>query len=367
MITNERTPGTEYGLRDEYENMQRHGEIGVFRALSPAATAANAGAEAAARELYDAAAELHPNVVLVLSPSGLGHEPEWVQRYLESLGGPFVAYWEGDPWHRWGKPVTRSMRAWLAAADVVFSVAREPQFELLRRSGASDVRFIPHTYCHVQFADVEDRNPLDDAAVVHDAVLIGSRLAHFGLVSRVPGAAARASLVRRLQRRRDLRLAVYGSGWHGRGVRAPVPYNMQVRVIREGLMSVNWDHFPRHASYASDRLPISLLAGRVHITTSHPGLDWLPGREGGLFLEPSVAAVVERVEELTAMPSPELLELGAAGYEWVRRRLSDREAARFMLGAVQHRFLEDLPADPWRRFAAEWPNRDAAVDASPLT
>ncbi len=120
-------------------------------------------------------------------------------------------------------------------------------------------------------------------------------------------------------------------------------------------MSVNWDHFPRHESYASDRLPISMVAGRVHVTTGHPGFDWVPGHEAGLFVEPSVAGVVERVKTLAAAPEDEILELGLAAHHWARERMSHRAAARFMLAAVDRQLLDGLHEDPWHRLAREWP------------
>src|ERR1700733_295893 len=123
------------------------------------------------------------------------------------------------------------MRAWHTVADGVFTVARQPQVGLLRQLGASDVRFIPQTYCHMQFADFETPKASDAATILYDAVVIGGGIAHFGMISRVPGASSRASLVRRLQRRKDLRLAVYGAGWRGRGSTGSLPYNMQVRAL----------------------------------------------------------------------------------------------------------------------------------------
>jgi hypothetical protein len=351
MVTNEHSPGTEYGLRDEYTTMAQRGEIESFDAIAPEVIAGSSGSPSAAAEMHAIAEAARPNVVLVLSPKGLGHDASWVAEWIVSAGNPVVLYWEGDPWQRWVKPPNASMHAWLAAADVVFAVARKPEVRLFQRAGARDVRFIPHTYCHVQFAAAEAADPREDADIKFDAVLIGSRLAHFGLISRVPGAAGRASLVRRLERG-DRRLAVYGVGWNGKAAMSLVPYSRQIAAIREGLMSVNWDHFPRHESYASDRLPTSLLAGRAHVTTAHRGLEWLPGPDTGLFLEPTVSAVVRRVDELRSRPTDEVLELGAAAHDWVKNRLSDREAARFMLGAVDESFLTGLPSEPWHRFVA---------------
>ena len=126
---------------------------------------------------------------------------------------------------------------------MVFSVAREPHFSLFRKHGARDVRYIPQTYCPVTFREAEETPP-DSGRIEYDAVAIGSNLTRWGRVSRIPGAVQRVKTMRGLQRRADLRLALYGLGWSGRGVKGPVTYDRQTAVIREGLMSVNWDHFP---------------------------------------------------------------------------------------------------------------------------
>ena len=247
------------------------------------------------------------------------------------------------------------MRAWLAVSDVVFSCAGQPQSTLLRRGGATDVRLVPHTYCHIAFSEAERTNPLESGDLTYDAVLIGSGLAHLGRVSRVPGAVARASLVRKFEHLRGFRFAAYGCGWSGPAAKGVLPFAEQARAIREGLMSVNWDHFPRFEGYASNRLAISMISGRVHLTTAHRGLDWVPGEEYGVFLAPSVSALVERARELMASPIEGALALGAAAHDWARGRLSHREAARFMLGAADARFLGGLPEEPWLRLASEWP------------
>jgi hypothetical protein len=355
MITNEPRPGDEPGLREAYASMVAAGEIGSFRAVAPVPIAAEHGRSAALSELVEVARAEQPNVVLVLSPTRLEHDAVWVQQFLRSIRDPAVLYWEGDAWHRLAKPVNRSVRAWLAAADVVFTVARRPQDDLFRRLGARDVRFIPHTYCHVQFREGEEQDPRDEVGIVYDVVVIGSGLAHFGLVSRMPGARDRARLVRRLQRQKDLRVAVFGSGWRGRCAKGRLPYSEQVRAIRQALVSANWDYFPRYESYVSDRLATSLIAGRAHVTTGHRGLKWLPGGEAGLFLEPSVPAVIGRLRQLVGLPVEHQLELGARAHRWVKNRLSDRQAARYILGAVDGRMLEALPSEPWHRLVDEWP------------
>ena len=158
--------------------------------------------------------------------------------------------------------------------------------------------------------------------------------------------------MRRLQQNTDIPLAVYGSNWTGRGVRGPIHIDEQASASRRALVTVSWDHFPDYAEFYSDRLAIQLLAGRAHVTGFHPRSEWLPGPEKGLFLEPSVRAVVDRVDELLARPREEVLDLGLEAHRWVRHRLSDRELARYILGAVDPRLLQSLPEDPWARLPA---------------
>ena len=277
MITNQTSPEGHAGFRETYERM---GGIGAsVRFVTPTATAFTQGHDASLAELMKAGQEDRRDVILVASPSTFSHDRGWVDRFLRCAGNPVVLYYEGDSWHRWAKPINASMGAWLTAADTVFAVAREPRTAFLRRRGAKQVRFIPDTYCHVIFANAETTDPLDNAAVCVDALVIGGGRARWGHVSRVPGAVQRARLVRRLQRQRDVSLALYGAGWSGRGARGILPYRDQATAIRHGLVAVNWDHFPNHESYASDRLPISLLAGRAHLTAAHPKCDWLPAEQ----------------------------------------------------------------------------------------
>jgi hypothetical protein len=328
------------------------GEIESCLFVAPREIAAARGSEAALRHLEQVATEQRPNVVLVMAPWGHEHEREWVRHLLALAGEPVVLCWDGDAWGRFTKPLRPSARVWLAESRTVFSVALGPQEKLLRRAGARCVRYIPNTYCHVKLREAEDVEA-DSPSIVYDTVLIGTRLAHWGLVSRMPGAVARARLVARLQRS-NLKIAVYGEGWTGRGAMGVLPWHEQVVALRQGLTSVNWDHFPTYEGYASNRLAVSLLAARPHVTTAHSGMEWLPGERIGLFMERTTRDARRRVEELVARPQSELLALGAAAHAWTRDRISHRQGARYMLAEIDRSFLDRIPDDPWHRLAASW-------------
>ena len=120
-------------------------------------------------------------------------------------------------------------------------------------------------------------------------------------------------------------------------------------------MSANWDHFPKHESYASDRLPVSMLAARPHVTTAHRGFEWLPGEEAGLFLASSPAEVRDRVVALSRAAPGDVIAMGMAAHAWVRNRLSNRQAARFVLATLERDLMVSLPKDPWHDLAREWP------------
>jgi hypothetical protein len=348
--------GSHTGFREVFEAMVASGELTSFSQVLPALTEATRGHEASLAELVQVGKEAHPDVILVVTPNGFGHDPLWVRRFLGSCGNPAVLYYEADPWGASVKPINQSMAAWLSTANIVFTVAREPHLSLFRKNGARDVRFIPQTYCPVAFGEHERTTPRHQGGLSYDIVIIGNGHARWGRVSRLPGAVQRAKLVRKLQRTTGLRVAIYGSGWSGRGVKGPLPYPQQATAIRAGLMQVNWDHFPDHESYSGDRLPIGMIAGRVQVTTAHPRMDWIPGEEVGVFQEATIKAVLRRVQQLKAMSVDDVLALGIAAHRWVRNRLSHRQAGRFMLGAVDKSLLEKLPPDPWASFAAEWPH-----------
>jgi hypothetical protein len=347
LLTNEEK-GEHAGQRDGFARLEADGGIESFEWAAPKVMARSTGEVGALREILELIRVKRPNVVVQLTPSGFPYTEDWLRVVVAAPSRPILLYWEGDAWGRWRKPVPPEMRLWWKAADTVFTVAGGKQKELIERLGGRDVRFVPNTYDHIRYRNEEANEPptrgdYSDVAVI--ANFWGNRY----FVSRLPGARQRLRFVRGLQKDSRIPLAVYGSNWTGRGVSGPIPYDDQAAVARSALITASWDHFPAYADFYSNRLAILLLAGRAHVTALHPGSQWLPGPETGLFLEPTVAAAIRRVRELIDRPREEVLELGLAAHRWVRHRLSDRELARYMLGAVDPRLLQGLPDDPWRR------------------
>jgi hypothetical protein len=348
LLTNELDREHAAGQRDGFARLEAEGRIESFSWAAPKILARTKGEAAALRELLDLIRARRPDVIIPTSPAGFPFDEDWLRAVVDMTPRPLVLAWEGDAFDRWRKPVPRDTRAWWKVADVVFTTSIGRQRKLIEHYGASDVRFVPYTYDHIRYADEEATEPpmLGDYS---DVAVIGNCWGSRYLPSRLPGARQRLSVVRGLQRDATIPLAIYGSNWTGRGVRGRIHIDEQAAIARSALVTVSWDHFPDYEEFYSDRLAIQLLAGRAHVTGFHPKSEWLPGPDKGLFLEPSVRAVVGRVRELVNRPRQEVLDLGLEAHRWVRHRLSDRELARYMLGAVDSRILDGLPDDPWAR------------------
>jgi hypothetical protein len=351
LLTNEWTEGDSPGQPDAFARLHEARVIEAFARASPLAMARTRDAGSVMGELVALIEAMRPNVIVQDSPHGFAFTRDWFHTVRRTVPDIALLLWEGDAWGRWSKPPPPETRLWWREADVVFAVAVGRQKTLIERAGSRDVRFVPNTYDHVRHREEEANEP-----PVHgdysEVAVIGNWWGNRFFISRLPGARQRLRLVRTLQRHRDIPLAVYGHNWTGRGVRGPISRDEQGAVARRALMTANWDHYPNYAAFYSDRLAVHMLAGRPHVTTRHPTSEWLPGPESGLFLEPTVDAAVRRVRELLRRPRSEVLELGLAAHRWVRHRLSDRELARYMLGAVDERLLTTLPHDPWGRLPA---------------
>ncbi|WP_158690691.1 glycosyltransferase [Streptomyces sp. 142MFCol3.1] len=305
------------------------------------------GPRAALAALREVVLDARPDVVFVQSPHGFPFTEQDVAQLLRSAGSPTVVYQEGDAWGG-NKQLPASSRAWLRAADAVFSVAAGAQLAMLANIAGRPVRYVPHTLPLDCFPEQDCPAPPGEGAVF-DVVTIGNSVMRARLLPRLPGARERAQVVRGLGQL-DCRLGVFGAGWHGPHARGPLPFERQIAVLRCARMSAGWDHYGRYPGYFSDRLPISGAAGRVHVGQARPGLEWLPGTADGLHLVSAPRDVAQRVRELLATEQAVLDAAGERLRRWVRARLTDLQSLQFMLG--EFLALPAPPADPWKQIAA---------------
>jgi hypothetical protein len=344
-VSNEAKFGDDPGFRDALAGLTR-GYIGSYEVFALPAQETTKGVYRAHDSLIRVGRLLQPSAVLFQSPHRTALSTETIARLKRESGNPYILYWEGEIWGG-NKRLPLASRALAAQADVVYSVGMGNQERFLRRAGARDVRYIPFTCCQVRFANARPMGwPNPSIDIVH----IGNRVLAAGWIPSMPGEWSRGRLIKRLARGRSLQVRAYGSGWRGRVSAGRIPYVHQLSLLERCRVSVNWDHYPRTPGFYSDRLPIAMLAGRMHVTTWHEGLEWLPGEDHGLVLARTWRDAAAAAMRLATTPWSHIVSQGSRGAAWVRSRLTHTQAVRHMLRSV-HSEIPAPPDDPWARFS----------------
>jgi len=346
LLTNESTPGNLVGQIDGYKSLVISGELQSFRAIShregfDSRPAFARVLEAVSRRDYD--------IVIVLTPKKFPANQSEFEFILRAIGTRPVLYHEGDAWagKNQKKAITEQMTWWMSISEIVFSMAGEPQSSIFFENGAKKLLFLPPTYCHIQFAEAEKFPPKElNNRDFFDFTMISNNTARIPFISGLPGSSKRWELASRIQFDSKHTKNIFGQNWPKSWSKGYLDYKEQIFQIRLSRLSLNWDHFDKYESYASDRLPISLLAGRVHVTSQHPNMDWFPGENIGLFYEKSPREIMERATSLLDLGNPKLSEIGIEGYRWTKNRLSHRESARYIMSRI-FSHIKKPPSDPW--------------------
>ena len=329
--------------RGYLQALDEHVRSGRLRSVSYIATGGGPMPGEVGTKLLTLLREDRSEVVLVLALKDQVRDLEPVIRALE---GRYLVFWEGDAWGQ-GKTVTQEKTAWWSASDVVFSVAGCPQTELIKNHGARRVLPTVHTYDQELFAYLENGFSYGEPQVA--VAMVASNFARFPRFRGLPGSKQRQLLAKHLRRQHggDFRLA--GTGWPSRWNVDRIPFEQQTEFVRSARVLANWDHFPDLNAYFSDRLPIAMLAGRPQVTTRHAGVP--VGLEQGVYLASTVPEAIRMIETL-CRDLPSASAAGHSAHEWVRGRLSHRQAVRYMLST----FVKDIPPpdiEPWRSFPTQ--------------
>jgi hypothetical protein len=322
--------------------LREEGSLEAHRTLAVPALERTLGVATAHERIFDVATELEPSVILLRSP----HETNLDERALARLvsRGAKLLYWEGDAWGG-GKPYTGASQAAARRADFIFTVSLGKQSLLMRKAGArAAIFYIPSCFCQVTFPH-ELVFPRVERASGRGVVHIGNNVTKLGIFPAMPGALGRHRMVRKLAAAPNLNFDVFGSGWRRQSAQGPTRFEGQVDLLRKYEVSVNWDHFPRYPMFFSNRLPVALLAGRHHVTTRHPGSDWLPGFDHGLWQVDTPREAVEVVMWLCEGHGGDR-ESAKRGRLWSWKTLSQANAVRFMLSKASRNVLAPKSA-PW--------------------
>jgi hypothetical protein len=299
------------------------------------------------RQVLTAFNDFDFDVLLIWSPKRFPRTRDQFETLVLKIKGRPVYYWEGDPWSITGiKTLPEQSKWWAGESQIIFSVAKEPHTTIFRSVSQAKISFIPHTYCHIQFANQEVTTPkmLTNSKAV---VMIGSQSAKIPFVHGPPSSGIRFLVGTSLKLRLGRDFQLFGNRWPRGFSSGTVDYSQQAKLIREFSLSANWDNFVNHESYASDRLPISLLAGRAHVTSSHPGINHYGGEDAGLVLAEGLWDVHRKIDEIRQFDPSVLFDIGLEGHKWCRNRFSHREAARFMFSFITNA-VPKLSIEPWK-------------------
>ena len=298
------------------------------------------------REVISALDNSQFDVLMIWSPNNFPRSRDQFDSLIQRIKGRPIYYWEGDPWTKTGvKKWTNSMKWWASKSEIIFSVALQPHKAIFQSVSSAKFIYIPHTYCHIQFSNEEHVKP-PGIVNSNSVVMIGNQSAKVPFLYGTPGSGVRFLAAASLKFTLGEDFYLYGRRWPRNMATGTVKYSEQSKLIRNFSMSANWDNFPHHESYASDRLPISLLAGRVHVTSSHPGINYYGGEDIGLVQVSGLRELHHKIDELRGVDRLKLSHMGLEAHNWSKHRFSHREAARFMFSHISTD-IPRLQIQPW--------------------
>ncbi len=127
----------------------------------------------------------------------------------------------------------------------------------------------------------------------------------------MPGIKQREIIVKKFFKEFGEKFAVFGKGWDGfTCAKGYINFFDQEKVIRESWLTIGIDHFYNYDGYYSDRLPISLVSGVIHLTYKTPGLEKIFTDKEDLFFwnDPDEAILIAK--QLLNIPKKDLIEMG---------------------------------------------------------
>lgn len=273
----------------------------------------------------------------MLPPSTFAALRELVPRFLVD---------EGDLYDPFRKRFPASLRAAARLSDLVLLPGISRQAQWYRAMGARRIEWLPSGFNPHDFgsAAITGTREFDVVMIANDS---RSRIPGWSM----PGSARRVKLAEALMRRFGGRFALHGDGWPASYGATPIPFLDQEKSLLRAKVSVNFDHYPSESRSFSNRLPIALASGSVHVTSSHPGYDEIfPTAATARFFAHArpVSQIIDRVDALLEqLDSASLVERGleARRFAHARFREDDLLVRALRLGGAQIR--EDDAKRAW--------------------
>lgn len=304
------------GPRRAFQEIQNDGRISELQVCSFLVEAKRAGGyEQARRSILDRVQAAQPDILFWQHVSEFELDKEFVRQLRSVAPKMLLAYHESDAFGGWIKRYTKQMKALIGGFDIVFQSSLGPMRNLSLNAGARRVYWVPITFDQERFG----RQVPSSLVRRFDAVMIGTLIRRIPYLWELPGATGRAHLADGLSQALGDRFAIFGSGWKSANYHGTIPYAKQQDVIQNSWVSVMWDHFSQNSYNFSDRLPISLAAGVVHVTSYHPGYDEIFRDCRGLIAAKTVKEAVDATMYLLSLDRRELMDLGGRGREFAFR------------------------------------------------
>lgn len=335
-VPNESREGDQVGPRKAFGMLHDEGIFSAYTVYSYLVERQKcASHEQALQDLHAAVVAFQPDVIYFQHLNGSYPVDRAFLHGLKSVASkPKFVWHEADAYGRIIKPLDRTMKAALAESDMAVIVGLGDLAQRVRRAGAKRILFAPHSYDDVRFA--QPWQPTMTRA--HDAIMI----ANLTCLKRVPflfmpGGRMRKVLSRAFYSAYGDRYAVFGAGqgWKGEAYcRGPIDFDSQEQVIRSSWLTVNWGQFDEIPMYSSDRLPISLAAGVVHITNYQRGYEHLFPDPKGIYFVHSPAEALDVADFLLSMPRERLVAIAEQGATYARERLHASRVYRDIVTAI---------------------------------
>lgn len=342
-VPNEGTEGDQVGPRKAFRLLHEQGVFSAYTAYSYLVERGKAASHGQALERLLAAVEaFQPDVIYFQHLNGsYPVDSAYVQRLKSVASKPKFVWHDPDPYGKFIKPLDTTMKAALAESDMAILVGLGYLAEHVRRAGAKRLLFAPHSYDDERFGQAWQPT----LTRTYDALMI----ANLHCLKRVPflympGGRNRKVMSRAFHRAYGERYAVFGAGqgWQGEPYcRGPIPFDEQEHTIRSSWLTINWGQFDEIAMYSSDRLPISLATGVVHITNHQRGYEHLFPNAPGIYFVHSPAEALDVADLLLSQPREQLIEIGAQGVTYARERLNATRVYRDIVTAIRQQLFAD--------------------------
>lgn len=345
-ITPEREPGTARGKRRAFAQLKALKLIEDVQVISPLVRGEYSERDAEIRrEMRD----FKPSVVFLEHPSR-GMISLQTLHAIKNLESKLIVY-EMDIYDRYRKRYPQELREAARLSDALFTPGASSQFEDYRRFGARHIYWQPSSFNPTDFGrrPIRGDRELDVVMIASDS---SSRIPGWS----IPGSRRRVRLVKELRAEFGDRFQLYGSGWSQSQSTGPIGFVEQEAVLQRARVSVNFDHYPREARSFSNRLPIAMASGSIHITSSHPDYESVFGPSTAAYLQhaQTVTQIVEKVSaKLSQLDKTSLVALGEQAREFAFANfreddllVSALEKARLTLDTRSTKHAWGIPVSP---------------------